>query len=536
MESNLLKVIIVDDEPIFREYLISRFDWQSIGLEVCGQANNGVAALEQALEIKPDIALVDINMPYMDGLTLSEKLMHELPKVQVVLITGYSEFEYARKALKIGVMDYILKPFEDEELKKILLKVKENINKSAEEEKIASISAELRREKLLNSLLNNEIYSTNDELSAEFKALGIEFCSSFLIVAVIEIDNLYENLNFNTAEQILFRKNNVLETINEIFIEDNKPLVISGFENRIVCVIEMDKYTVSDKGLKERFEKMCRKLQRESNFTITVGVGKLSDSYSDIRASYLSALAALQNKLILGGNKVIEYNTLGETSFNVGFYSNEISEAIIMSLRKNDFNTINEKLEEIFNYMIKNKLSIDYACGICNGLVSLCLSFVMEAGYEIKIVFGEDFSPFSDMKKKESIGALLLWLKELFQSVVRYVNKHKQNKPQKIVKEVKQYIDSNYSDCDLSLEAIAGKMYMNSDYLRAVFRKVEGRTINEHITYVRMHKAKELICQGNIKLIQVSDAVGYNDESYFSKSFKKFFGISPSEYKSLKNN
>ncbi|MGO4273525.1 response regulator, partial [Paenibacillus sp. TAF58] len=97
------KILIVDDESIFREYLRTALDWEAYGFEICAEAKNGVEALEQVDLHRPDIALVDITMPFMDGLTLTEHLKMRYPATSVVLITGHNEFDYARKALKLGV-------------------------------------------------------------------------------------------------------------------------------------------------------------------------------------------------------------------------------------------------------------------------------------------------------------------------------------------------------------------------------------------------------------------------------------------------
>ena len=121
--------MIVDDIPIFLEYLRGFINWEEYGFEICGQASNGKEAFEMIEECYPDVILTDITMPYMDGLELAEAVMNQYPDISVILITGNNEFEYARKALKIGVCDYIVKPFEKEELILSLLKLQDNIHK-----------------------------------------------------------------------------------------------------------------------------------------------------------------------------------------------------------------------------------------------------------------------------------------------------------------------------------------------------------------------------------------------------------------------
>ena len=111
----MYKVVIADDEAVFRKYLRGVVDWEAEGFEYCGEAKNGMEAWELVQREQPHLALIDINMPYMNGMDLAQKLKEFNPDMVVILVTGHSEFEYARKAIKIGIEDYILKPFDEEE-------------------------------------------------------------------------------------------------------------------------------------------------------------------------------------------------------------------------------------------------------------------------------------------------------------------------------------------------------------------------------------------------------------------------------------
>lgn len=128
----MIKIMIVDDMPIFLEYLRKCINWESYGFEICAEAADGKDAWEKIPVSSPDVVLTDITMPYMNGLDLSEKIVEKYPNIAVVLITGNDEFEYARRAVKIGVCDYIVKPFEKEELVFTLLKLQNNIHKLTE--------------------------------------------------------------------------------------------------------------------------------------------------------------------------------------------------------------------------------------------------------------------------------------------------------------------------------------------------------------------------------------------------------------------
>lgn len=189
----MLKVLIADDEPKIRRGLAQSVEWESVGMSVCGFANNGLAAIHAVDEKKPDICLVDICMPILNGLELIEKI-HELnPRTVCIVITGYDEFEYAQKAVKIGVFDYILKPVNEKQLMDTLMRVKEYLEKRSSQEKwleqaeiMLKKSIPYLQERLLNDIVTGVI--VEEELEEALKVHGMEFQNSvaFFRLFVVE--------------------------------------------------------------------------------------------------------------------------------------------------------------------------------------------------------------------------------------------------------------------------------------------------------------------------------------------------------------
>ncbi|HEY5585165.1 MAG TPA: response regulator [Ruminiclostridium sp.] len=532
MMNDLLKVMIVDDENIFREYLQMKIDWKTIGLKVCFEARNGVEAMEQALKVKPDIALLDINMPFMDGLTLSEKLKEVMPGIRIVLITGYSEFEYARRAIKLGIDDYILKPFEDEELIMILIKLKGTILKERGEKAITENSCVLMKEKLLNTLISREYANSEEETEKQLDYLGIKTGSHLFIVASIEIDDMYQR--WEDINDIVLWKYAVLNILNEIVEEDGNCITFNGPEERIISIFELNICDNQIANNIQSYQKLCNYVNRYLKFTLTVGLGEVHKGFGGIRKSYIESIVALQNKLTLGNNKVIEYSILRNDFSNVGFFPSEVNEEVLLNLRFNDWEKTKIKIDEVFDYISKKRLSIDYTYIICTGLVSICLSYIIEVGKEIKEIFGEGFLPFGQMKENSSMESLQNWVLGLFKITLQYCGENKNTRLQKIVNSARVYINNNFNQCDINLEQIAASLYINSGYLRAIFKREAGITISDYITKLRMLKAKELLSLGNMKLSVISEMVGYSDASYFSKCFKKYYGASPSDYENVR--
>ena len=524
----MLKIMIVDDEAIFRERLLSTIEWEYLGFTVCAEARNGGEALEKASAARPDIILADINMPVMDGLTMAEKLAESGSDISVVLITGHSEFEYARKALKTGVVDYILKPLEKEELLKTLLNIKSRKQEALRQKKAVESSRQILKERFLSTLISRGFHYTHEEVLSNLKSFGIDARADSFAVSVIEIDNLYEK--WDKIEDIRLWKFTVGNILGEVVENTGMHLIFDDSEGRIVSIVgtagEKDEY----KKTAQCYGKLCHLIERYFAFTVTVGMGGIYKDFSKIRTSYLEAMTALQGKFIEGGDRVIEYKGADPANRGAGFYSGEINENIMVNLRLNNREGLKEQLNAVFDYIAESKLSIDYTRTICAGLVALCLSYITEMGRSIEDIFGKSFSPFSEVNRIKSLDLLHAWIDNLFRKTAEYIISDKSSRSKRIAEDAAEYIINNYMDKQLSVEKVAHNVFVACSHLRYVFKKETGSTVGDYIARVRMQKAKELLSGGNRKLSDISEMIGFTDSGYFSKCFKKYYGISPSDF------
>jgi two-component system response regulator YesN len=525
----MLKLIIVDDEPLYRQYLVESVDWENYGFEICCEAKNGLDALEKIEVFKPDIALVDINMPFMNGLELMEKLRQQYPNMAIILVTGHNEFDYARKAIKLGALDYILKPFSNDELMVPLLKIKESMEKDRLEITAHKAETEMIKGRLLNLLISNEFILKEDEMIAQLRRLGITIHSFLFRVTVVEIDNLYQR--WSESSEIVLWQFALANILNEITNIKGKNIIFNGPEGRIITLIQFDGEEDLEKFNTDEYQRLCEVVRKYFDFTVTVGIGSPVRGFKAVRGSYKDALTALQNKLIMSNSKVIDYSSIESSGMNIGFYPSEINENLLLGLKMGDVEVIKEELANIFAFIKEHQLSVDYTMTIFAGLVSLCLSYIAEVGKSIEDVFGKNFSPYSEINSIESLDASFLWFTQLFEKVIYYLDKHKLTKSKLLVKKVKDYIDSNLQDSELDIEKISKKVFINSSYLRKTFKKEIGMTVSDYITSARMQKAKELLNSNrDMAISRISEVIGYSDAGYFSKCFKKYIGLSPSEY------
>lgn len=531
----MFKILIADDEPRFRDYMKTVLDWYELGFEICAIVKNGEEALQASEEMQPDIALLDINMPRMDGITLTAKLRQNLKNILIVFITGYSEFEYARKALQLGVDEYILKPFSKEELTNIILKLKLKIEKRIFDEKYLLQDRQILREELLNEIINCKIPENMADFTEKLSHLDINFCFDHFLVSVIEIDSVSQM--WTTPESIDLWKFGITNIVQDIVPNENKQhFVFCGDENRIISLLNLRDFDDVENFAVKYFEKVRDLVLQYFGFTITVGVGNIVHKLQFVSDSYRKALIAAQDKFISGLGQVNCFSNLPSQNGKAGFYRLDLNDKLLTSLRKNDRDNLKVILVSVKEDIREKQLSIDYAYTMMIGMLSICLSYITEMNCSIAEIFGEQFSPYQELYNRRSLDECFILLEDILVKTLEKFENPRSRKVSSTLRDVEEYIKQNYSDPNLTVETIASNVYFDASYIRRIFSKYMNCTISDYITMVRVKEAKKLMEGLELSITEVSERVGYNDPGYFSKCFKKYFKISPSKYMSQLQN
>lgn len=505
-------------------------DWEALDFKICGIASNGEQVLELLESVKPDIALLDINMPKMDGLVLTERLKTISPETYVVFITGYSEFEYARKAVKLGVSEYLLKPFSKEELSKVMLKLKERILKKKEDEKQNVSDRRIIREEMLNRLVRLESEDSEEiqEYREKLDQLGCLFEADFYTVSMIEMDKAEKREILKEDRQLwLFGIRNILEELGDN--AGKAQIIFQDHENRLISIWKCKTREQLDE-IPELMEQLCELVYRLLGISITIGVGPGSSEFAGIPESCRKAFVSLQNKFMLGNRRVILYSRLVEANQKADFYRLDLNEELLINLRKNDRQKVEETLALVEKEMIANHYSMDYANAAIMGILSICLSYIVEMKGNIQEILGKQFSPYQELKQKESIAECFEWLAEVFGVTADYFRRPRSKRADQIIGEVERYIQEHYSNFELTVEDIAEAVFLDISYIRKIFSRYKGCTIQEYITAVRMRAAKEKLEQQKYSVAEAAEMCGYLDAGYFSKCFKKYYHVSPRQY------
>lgn len=527
----MLKVLIVEDESMFREYVKQVLDWNEIGFLIVGEAKNGKIALEIIKKTCVDLALVDISMPVMDGICFCKEAKQINPKLEILLLTGHNKFEYAKNALKIGVSDYILKPFDKLELETAVLNCKNKIiNQRKNEDKNAK-NAKAAKEVYANGLI-----SDNQEImEQEIKELIEQVIGNRTIrwkqLIIIEED-FFDQLWICHGQRNLWRST-VINILEEILPETVPYLLFSGNSGYVICLLLFEDQSSINTYEYNVFNQLCRIAKEKLKFSVTCAISEVFELISQVPYIYDQTLIMLHKKFMIGCGSVISKQD--KIDITTRYYPKLNSTTIQNCLIKGKGDELEEYISNMFDELKYKNTDMELVCVFYMELISICLSFLSERGFDISIIFGNTFVPFTELKNLRSIEEAKRHALFICYQVIDKIGNRSYTRPNKIAKEAKKYIDSKYGDKQLSVENVARNLYINSSYLRAVFKKEYGITVSNYIFSIRMDHSKKLIPKGNVKLSEISDMVGFKDPAYFSKCFKKHYGISPSEYANIKN-
>ena len=212
------------------------------------------------------------------------------------------------------------------------------------------------------------------------------------------------------------------------------------------------------------------------------------------------------------------------------YYSTFVFQNLLLWLRSGDWEKINETISDMSAFAFSGKVTPEYRYMLYIGMVSLCFSYAVERGVDFESVFGVTPAVFTNrIRNLDTSDEAGIMISDLCKRILASQNMNSP-KPGKVSIQAKAYVEKNFSNADLTVGDVAANVYLNPGYLRSLYKKEMGLTINNYITQLRMNRARELIEKGEVKLSEVASLSGFNDAGYFSKCFRRFYGLSPSEY------
>ncbi len=497
----MISVLLVDDEPNVRHGVKMMIPWDELDLEVIGEGEDGDDGFAKIMALDPDIVIADVKMPGMTGLQMIEAAVKNGYSGKCLILSGYSDFAYAKEAMYLGVKQFILKPVDEDELIKALISLRDEILEQRRDQLAIRQMTEYRNEQITHALLlgDTEILNKSDLSSYVYPSYD---------VSVISFSD-----DMDQQEKTSFP-----ETIKKRFGGDSTDIVTSGLSGVAVIIF---------KGWhRPRVLEMLTKFSREHSGKIFITVGKTVNSIYKIKDSYAEANSLLGNRFqyLHYGILTADMLTGGESGQNE---INDIVNRICAYIEINDTDKLEASIERLRAELCKGSLTAEK-------IKVTCMTAIMEIRSRISKSIGDKKTEqFINDELVTKIGEMaslfdIITLMKKTLSELSYAHFGRTTKS--TMERVVQYIRANYSS-ELRLELLANIFGYNSAYLGKVFHQYTGENFNNYLDGIRINEAKRLLAMDEYKVYEVAEMVGYTNINYFHNKFKKYVGISPLSYK-----
>lgn len=498
----MLKILVVDDEPRVRRGISSLIEEYSDKYELAGCCESAADAIEFFTRKVPDVVITDIKMPHMDGLELINYLKHRYQNLEFVILSGYGDFEYAKKALQYQVYDFLLKPVEEEEFYQVLDAI---AKKRAEKRKENEESAED------NHFFNLLKTSVKDEELHYLKVLGFTEKEERYRVMIIETQYV------NAAA--LKSAGGMKRLLKQELSEELK--IYNCFDKQSVLIWNRE-------WEPEEFAKIAERLLTHYNCKILAGISGETDDYLLVKKQYMQALIALKNCIYERFQTIFTYDR-DRMDQEIRF-PKEIMERMVNAMKSLNEVGLCAHIKDLMKVYKESSCSIlrlkNHMMFLGSNLERLCESFGIDGVYSKNILSFvsniEEMKTFSELEEVLSsnifeISAGIRLMKEYKTKSYRMNN-------------IMKYVDENFTR-DISLQEVAEYANLSVGYLSNYFKSEAGMNFVEYITYRRMERAKELLVSTNEKVYHIAEQVGYTNSQYFTTLFKKQVGVTPAEYR-----
>lgn len=524
------KVLLVDDEEEVMNVIEHKIDWEHLGFEVIGKAQNGVKALEVAEKTQPDVVITDIKMPYMDGLELARRLKEDNPSVRIMILTGFDEFEYAKEAVHLEVEEYVLKPVNSNELSDCMMRLKQNLDKERDEklnvQKLQQYymeSLELLQTNFFCSLIEGRVEDGEVDKymdAYQITVNGPYYCSVVFHVSESRVPEGMAPLLLTMSLQ---------REASEKFKDRWKCKAFTYLSNVVMLVELPSEESISQ--LTDDCDWFCRWADRFLGAVVTAGIGKACNDFHGINLSYEGAREAISYRVIYGTGRSINIGDIApkgqELSMQLeDIQMNDLFKAIHLGVREDIERAVVTMVKRL-REMAKTVNQYNFATmEIVGHLYRFCGNNYLQFENHI----GDIKNPYEAVPQMDD-QTLTNWIIHVALSISEELKNARTTSLRYLITEAKNMVRDNYADPDLSLDMVCSKVGVSNSYFSSVFKKEVGQSFITYLTDYRMERALHLILETSEKSYEIAEHVGYVDANYFSYVFKRKFGMSPSKYR-----
>ncbi len=507
------RILIVDDEKDERSvirFLLKKFNFE---LEIV-EAANGKEALEELMRSPADILLTDVKMPFVDGMELATKAREHYDDMEIIFFSGHDDFSFVKKALTLRADNYILKPVKPEEFKQTMTEVMRNIRKHKDEQEKKEANQQFIKKHILYRLLNQ---TPVEVLQNEYPFLNFDFLNDYHRMILVHSDTAFLDRLFEEENEYFY------ELIRKVTLDSKYDVInLNPFQIVLLFKDNPDSFITYKQAAKQ----IQQKIQETYGISCVLSVSNHMNSPVQMAQTYGELEGYLKDRFFYSDVFIYPLDTplTDSQEYKEDEY---LLEEIERALQQADTVELEKKISLIIQkYDKSTKTSQGYLRFLFARVLQLFFQTMPEYSKDsmnryIELIYS--YKHFYDIKQT---------LLEVQREVIKRLEEEK-NSPKHVIDVVKQYIIENIEQ-DLGLDMLAEIVYLTPGYLSDKFKQETGSGINKYIKQVRMNKAEELLSNTNMKVNNISKAIGYKNDSYFIRIFREHFGVSPKKYRDMK--
>lgn len=529
------RVLIIDDDFQVLEGMKKSIPWERLEAEWVGEAMDGQEGIQKVKETSPDIIITDIYMPVMNGLEMIEQLKQVGFAGEIIILSGYSDFQYARQALRLQVSDYLSKPVTMDELSSVL----ERAIHELETKELAKLEQEETRRRLTmyepfvqKEWLKSVVTGTLGRSIAEEGMEPIDekaWLRKKHLIMGIELMGTNRILNLTLMDWSLFRfaLANIICEVLERDWPQSEFIELHSHHAAIVFHIPLEQEEAEAREIIRRIgEYIIACTQTYLKLSIRIGIGSMQEDWRQLSDSTEEAFLDLLQQTLSEDRTRLSHTDAAEADFTIRpikFYQ-ELAEAIVYAKEEETIAIVDDYLAQLRQMPSVTPAYLQY---LCSELWTILAYSLYNTGVVLDDLF-PGLPASQEITKIQTIDELRGWLKNKISGISSQRGWSEHSKHKEAIDFMIQYAHERYAE-DIALEDLSKQLYLTRNYLNRMFKKATGETFTNYLIRVRLEKAKVLLAEGKHMIYEIAEKVGYKNVAYFSSIFKKHYGMNPSE-------
>lgn len=513
-----VRILIVDDEPLVRIGIKSAIDWEAQGVAIVGEAGDGEEALRMIMEIAPDVVLLDIKMPKMDGIEVLRVIKERQLPVQTIVLSSFDDITYVKEALKLGAFDYFHKPdMNERELTAMLKNVREQFGSRGTPAQAESAAAGNRKEKMLYDALHGHVHDLHET--------GLK--EGNIYVVLFKIKNYHTVIQRYTKETESILPNTVQNVVSEILSTEKEVEYLQLDEQCSVVFIsnsELKSLLASLTRVNKMVQMISSALKRFVNIDIVLGISDWFADFGGIQKGYEQAGTALAHQFYNPDTSIFYYQHLKQKSESIYKQADAYLSQMKSALREEANDRFMELLSKWETFLEQEECMEEKDVRkVYEGLLFMIGESTGTPGGTVQ----EDVTAFEEIHHFQQLSAAY---RALFEERYkrRYQLEHKGYS--QLTRNIMEYTEEHYPE-SLSLKLFGDLFHVSPNYVSRLFKQEVGQGLFDYINELRIEKAKILLKDYRYKIYDVAEMVGFNNQAHFAIVFQKYTGFSPKQYR-----